>query len=170
MHTMTFSLSHILRLLGATGLAVMASSCLSRPPYPPDGNVFINERGRPRYGHNGTYVAPDAATNPSQNKPKNTGEDPSKLHDSATNKPADANTTADGSTEKPVTDTPPTDPVEDKPKPTPNANLPYGTPVIGEKGYVYSPYAPDKGKVDVREIPSGTKVECPYTQKVFRVP
>ncbi len=49
-------------------------------------------------------------------------------------------------------------------------DLPFGQPVVGKKGFVYSPYAPDKGQVDVQDIPSGTKVKCPYTNKVFRVP
>lgn len=51
-----------------------------------------------------------------------------------------------------------------------NGNLPFGVPVLGKKGYVYSPYAMDKGMVDVSELSSGTKVECPYTFKHFRVP
>jgi hypothetical protein len=49
-------------------------------------------------------------------------------------------------------------------------SLPYGTPVARKKGFIYSPYAPDKGIVDVSDIPAGTEVECPYTGKKFRVP
>ncbi len=57
------------------------------------------------------------------------------------------------------------------PKPTKQpTDLPFGTPYIGKPGFVYSPYAPDKGLVDVSGIPSGTKVECPYTSKQFRAP
>ena len=48
--------------------------------------------------------------------------------------------------------------------------LPFGTQVPGKAGFVYSPYAADAGEIDVRGLPSGTKVECPYTQKIFRVP
>jgi hypothetical protein len=69
-------------------------------------------------------------------------------------------------------------PAPDKPKDPPaetkkavtREDLPFGLPVVGKKGYVYSPYAPDKGQVDVVDIPSGTKVKCPYTNKTFRVP
>ena len=72
----------------------------------------------------------------------------------------------------------PTAPTETKPEPKPEEtkpavtreDLPFGQPVVGKKGYVYSPYAPDKGQVDVVDIPSGTKVKCPYTNKTFRVP
>lgn len=52
----------------------------------------------------------------------------------------------------------------------PTPDLPVAIPVTGEPGYVRSPHAPDRGKVDVTGIPSGTKVDCPFTQKVFRVP
>ncbi len=48
--------------------------------------------------------------------------------------------------------------------------LPAGSKVIGRPGFVYSPYTSDKSLVDVVGIPSGTKVKCPYTNKVFRVP
>lgn len=54
-----------------------------------------------------------------------------------------------------------------KPKST---NYPKGIPVSGRKGYVKSPYAEYAGDVDVRGIPSGTQVRCPYSQKIFIVP
>ncbi len=56
------------------------------------------------------------------------------------------------------------------PRPAKREDLPYGTPIPGKKGYVYSPYDTKKQQVDVSGIPTGTKVKCPYTGKVFRVP
>jgi hypothetical protein len=49
-------------------------------------------------------------------------------------------------------------------------DVPYGIPVAGSAGMVLSPYAADKGQVDVSGINRGTKIKCPYTGKIFRVP
>lgn len=49
-------------------------------------------------------------------------------------------------------------------------DLPYGIRVPGKPKMVYSPYAPDKGEVDVAGINPNLKVKCPYTGKSFRVP
>lgn len=57
-----------------------------------------------------------------------------------------------------------------KPAPTKREDLPYGISIPGRKGYVYSPFTDNKQQVDVTDIPTGTKVKCPYTGKVFRVP
>ncbi len=59
---------------------------------------------------------------------------------------------------------------ETPPEPPKKENLPVGIVVEGKKGMVYSPYAQDQGQVDVEGFPSGTRVECPYTGKYFRVP
>ncbi len=54
--------------------------------------------------------------------------------------------------------------------PEPMENLPYGIPVPESKGMVQSPYEPDKGLVDVSGLKRGTRVQCPYSGKHFRVP
>ena len=56
------------------------------------------------------------------------------------------------------------------PKNTPPAEIPFGAPVMGRKGYVRSPFAEEQGMVDVTDIPAGAKVKCPFTGKIFRVP
>ena len=48
--------------------------------------------------------------------------------------------------------------------------LPAGITVAGNPGFVQSPWTMEKGPIDVSGIPSGTKVKCPYTGKIFRVP
>jgi hypothetical protein len=44
-----------------------------------------------------------------------------------------------------------------------------GIPVPGKPGLIYSPYH-QAGYVDVKGMPSGSKVRCPYTKRVFLVP
>lgn len=46
----------------------------------------------------------------------------------------------------------------------------YGIAIKDQPGFVLSPYAPDKGLVDVRGFPSGTDVRDPYTGKIMKVP
>ena len=57
------------------------------------------------------------------------------------------------------------------PKPTPTAQekLPFGIPVPGKPGLVYSPYAKEK-IIDVSGYKHGQLVLCPYTARKFRVP
>lgn len=50
------------------------------------------------------------------------------------------------------------------------SNLPYGKPVPGKPGYVFSPYDKNGGYVDVTGYSPGQKVKDPYTGKIFLVP
>jgi len=67
--------------------------------------------------------------------------------------------------------------VTDSPSPSPSPaskpkdpNLPSAIPVNGKPGFVTSPYAPDKGMIDVRGFSPGDEVKDPYTGKNFLVP
>jgi hypothetical protein len=64
----------------------------------------------------------------------------------------------------------------EKPKPSPRSvdNQPVQYPtakvVPGKPGYVFSPYDPNGGYVDVNGYASGSKVKDPYSGKIFLVP
>lgn len=51
-----------------------------------------------------------------------------------------------------------------------NSILPYAKPVPGKPGYVFSPFDPNGGYVDVTGFAPGSKVKDPYSGKIFRVP
>jgi hypothetical protein len=63
-----------------------------------------------------------------------------------------------------------------KPSPSPSRtttttqSLPTAKPVPGKPGYVFSPFDPSGGYVDVTGYTSGQKVKDPYSGKVFLVP
>jgi hypothetical protein len=68
----------------------------------------------------------------------------------------------------------------EKPKPSPTSaprtvaspqtQLPTAKVVPGKPGYVFSPFDPSGGYVDVNGFPSGSKVKDPYSGKIFLVP
>lgn len=174
-------------LLRGTAVALMAASALltvscttfNQPPPPPSAPGFAPP-GQARYGYGGTqspnYSEPRALpANPGQREIKRDPQDtnvniepPPPRNTGGTTPPAaEAGPAAEAppTTSAPATETPPA-----VTKPVPREDLPYGIPVVGKKGYVYSPYAEDKGLVDVEGMKRGTRVECPYTKKHFRVP
>ena len=54
--------------------------------------------------------------------------------------------------------------------PSTSAEFPTAKPVPGKPGYVFSPFDPSGGYVDVTGYTSGQKVKDPYSGKVFLVP
>ena len=49
-------------------------------------------------------------------------------------------------------------------------SLPVATRVAGKPNYVHSPYAASNQVVDVEGYAAGSKVRCPYSDKIFTVP
>ena len=70
--------------------------------------------------------------------------------------------------------------IVENPKPSPSAaprsaanppdKFPTAKIVPGKPGYVFSPYDPNGGYVDVNGFTSGSKVKDPYSGKIFLVP
>jgi len=68
--------------------------------------------------------------------------------------------------------------VTEKSKPSPGpsrststqSQIPTAKPVPGKPGYVFSPFDPSGGYVDVTGYTSGQKVKDPYSGKIFLVP
>ena len=180
--------SAVRRALVLAGSTILFATSCETPNYGPEGNVF----SPPRYGYGSTQTrntgrpsttADRSGSKPSDGRripdikrdPSNTTVDITPPEAQPEAKPAGdpgesttpPDTTDTSTPESKPSDTPST--VESKPAVT-REDLPFGQPVVGKKGFVYSPHAPDKGQVDVDGIPAGTKVKCPYTGKVFRVP
>jgi hypothetical protein len=63
--------------------------------------------------------------------------------------------------------TPPTNTVP--PPPPVNQPIPFATKAEGKPGFVVSPYAAGK-LIDVRGLPPGTEIECPYTKRPIAIP
>ena len=96
----------------------------------------------------------------------------------ATSSPPPAINERSVTAEKHPASTPPTgrESASSKPKasPTPQTasqtQFPYGKPVPGKPGYVYSPFDRNGGYVDVTGYSPGSKVKDPYTGEIFLVP
>lgn len=163
-------------------LALVAASLAScyTPPGPSGTSTGLN-LDRPASG--------DRSARESRYLEEQVSQAPPALTDPAVTTPVDPNapvTSDTAAVQAPTGTTPPppapTEPSKDTPPPpaanntgaaTPApaaAEMPYGVPVPGKKGFVYSPYDKSAGFVDVRDIGPGTKVRCPYTGKIFRVP
>ena len=182
--------SAVRRALVLAGSTVLFAASCETPNYGPYGNVFAP----PRYGYGSSQTGntgrPSTTADRTGAKPADGRKTPDIKRDPSDTTvnitPPDAKPESKPATDAVESTTPDTTPASDtstpESKPTDTTtrveskpavtreDLPFGQPVVGKKGFVYSPYAPDKGQVDVDGIPAGTKVKCPYTGKVFRVP
>jgi len=66
--------------------------------------------------------------------------------------------------------TQPTKPASPQTASSQGGDFPYGKPVPGKPGYVFSPFDKNGGYVDVTGYAPGQKVKDPYTGKIFLVP
>ena len=66
----------------------------------------------------------------------------------------------------------PPDPPEppEPPAPPEPEDLQFGVPVPGQAGMIRSPHAPTSGLIDVTGMKPGTKIRCPYSGKIIKVP
>lgn len=103
-------------------------------------------------------TTPDPTAIPQPPKPS----DPA----AATVQPPAPTVPADGAT--PATP-PPNTAAAPAPTPAPSSSS-YPTATRTKPGFVKSPFDPLGREIDVREMRSGQKARCPYTQKIFLVP
>jgi hypothetical protein len=128
-------------LLAIALVATLLGACVDTQPQP-----------QPKHKGKGFYTPTPPATNPDGTTTDEATPPPKKGPGD------DANTNP-----KPTNPVPETAPVQ-------VGNLPYGKPVPGKPGFVFSPYDPSKGYIDVRGFPPGTEVKDPYSGKSFLVP
>lgn len=147
---------NILRLTALTAGSILLASCGStNPKKSKESQGQDLDNGPSRY-------LQDAPAQTKTSEPTTTNADPAA--------PQAPNPTA-STPEAPKTPEPPQpEPPKTPEPPKAAADLPFGKPVPGKKGFVTSPYDGSAGIIDVRDIPPGTKVRDPYTGKVFRVP
>lgn len=152
----------------ATVLAL--ASCQGPAPRPPGprGYSLDNPPGDVRYGEEQPGVPTDTryldTTTPDPTaipQPPNPS-DPA----AATVQPPAPTVPADGAT--PATP-PPNTAAAPAPTPAPSSSS-YPTATRTKPGFVKSPFDPLGREIDVREMRSGQKARCPYTQKIFLVP
>ena len=172
-----------LRLALWSTLSLTLTQCVMEPPMlPPGANAGYSLDSGPRLNRTREETRYLESTQPPPLPDPNSGPmdlagPPAPTYET----PPDINSTPPPPTAetKPAPDTAFTSPPPTKtdPEPAPAAStkpnapeqLPFGLPVPSKKGFVYSPF--DKTQmVDVRGIPPGKKVRCPYTSKIFLVP
>ncbi|MGI8603031.1 MAG: hypothetical protein ACR2OZ_08525 [Verrucomicrobiales bacterium] len=197
-------LSRFFKPITLAAVLLSFGSCTTDYYGGPDGNIFLDRRHPPRYGHGGTdsphfegmeehrgtrrpraeargdvgagsagsteYLERrerDRARSTDADDDRSTrdeDEDARRTAGERTSRENSSNQEEATSSEKPASSS--TDGNATK---SGEGNLPFGVPVPGKDGLVYSPYF-SGGYVDVKGMPPGSKARCPYSKKVFRVP
>ncbi len=169
------------RLLLGCALFSAASCAVYPPPYQNDPAFATPPPGN-RYGYRGTESPNNRTGRVATNPDESSAETPRRIvkikrdpGDTTVDiRPPETKETNEKPeeklVEKPDVKPAPAEKKDPPAKPSVKDDLPYGIPVVGKPGNVYSPYANDKGYVDVDGLPRGTRVKCPYTSKHFRVP
>jgi len=161
-------------LYAATSLVLLASCYGPGGQRPPGPRGYTLDRPPSRYGNQQPPPPPENTSylesippNPGDQttaevQPPNPGAPPTT--DTVTPPPSTTTPEQPAGPAAPVTAPPP---AVVKP-PAPTAALP--TASRTKAGFVKSPFDPLGREIDVREMRSGQKARCPYTQKVFLVP
>jgi hypothetical protein len=164
-------------LLVPLALSFSLSQCATQPPYlPPNAGTGVSLDSGPRQGRQETRylenTLPPPLPFPGSVATGPTYETPEDIDLAGPPAPSDPPQPASPSiAETPPPPIAPTEPTPPQPKPADPqpAQIPFGLPVPGKKGFVYSPF--DKSQqVNVVGIAPGKKVRCPYTGKIFLVP
>jgi hypothetical protein len=170
-------------LLSLALLAVLAScnGPAPTPPAGPRGYSLDRAPGDARYGQDPAAPTAPADTryldtgDPTQPPPPANPNDPAAAtvqppNPGAPTGPATTPPAPTGTTPPPpVVVTPPTNTPATPPTP-PASTGSYPTATRTKPGFVKSPFDSLGREIDVREMRSGQKARCPYTQKVFLVP
>lgn len=119
-----------------------------------------------------TTAASDAVTTPGRTVTPPSSQDPAQRQVTHQDQPRSnaASSPAPRSSPPAVTEKSKPSPSQSSHSSTSQAQIPTAKPVPGKPGYVFSPFDPSGGYVDVNGYTSGQKVKDPYSGKIFLVP
>ncbi len=117
-----------------------------------------------------TTVASDAVTTPGRTVTPSTTNTQHRTTTSTQNQPRTTVKPSPSPKSSPATVTEKSKPSPSPSRTTTTQSLPTAKPVPGKPGYVFSPFDPSGGYVDVTGYTSGQKVKDPYSGKIFLVP
>ena len=160
-------------------------SCVVAPPEPE--STYPYPYGQPRYGHGGTQAPPPAGA-PTAGNPNNSPYGPPGGQNVPGAPPNQTGGLAGAPNAGNPAGGPNAGPGAGSTGPNSGAGSsggssseppPYGIPVPGKNGMIYSPYKPDAGFIDITTrnadgssavLPPGTKIKDPFSGKPILVP